>query len=659
MAKITALQKAEALTGAEFLPIVQGAETKRTTMAAFRDLITPFLQQYYKGDQGDTGPANNTHRTIASIAASDITNGSATLAPAEGSGLSAATYTWKNGDYSGRNDVIASDNVPISQGAWILPDARSLTFQRPEDGAVIRDVSDVLAGLGLRSSDFRIPTNGATDVTPLIQALINSGDCLIEAGTYRIKKITIPLGRQVLVDPRVIFDYDGPNDIGTCVFTLRSGASLRSSGGAQNPFLVRAPVDTPTVWATGFAAADNVSLVGIKAYRMSHVAIGGQLPYGQIVTSKMIAAGHPGPRNTSKNIYIAGGGASYEGEQPNTISAAAFLGFIERCEITDTYYSKCPHGIQFWGGDAHVTVDGAVGNERKALDYRIHNNVAVDCAGGGIWGSMGDDIRVEYCKVERNADVGFDFEGCVNSGWSDCNSEDNTNGQYVLFSYCAAITADNVTARTRDKSKPLIQTYNFGQDQKADDFSVVGGRFECLDPTGPGVITTNLGSMRHFSITAARLRNVKFAMLSGMGNVTISSNTMMFPFVAQDPFTVFDIYAVQQGYAQGKVVIANNRIDHEPFPAPQPAGTRLMTLTGIDPNLPPFFYVHGNTTYLPVQGGFAPIHLVAAGSAGTRFIVANNVTDGAIVKDARAFPGSFTTAENRNQLGVIAPETVA
>jgi len=45
MAKITALAIADQLTGDEHLPIVQGLATKRVTMRAFRDLITPFLQQ--------------------------------------------------------------------------------------------------------------------------------------------------------------------------------------------------------------------------------------------------------------------------------------------------------------------------------------------------------------------------------------------------------------------------------------------------------------------------------------------------------------------------------------------------------------------------------------------------------------------------------------
>ncbi len=88
--------------------------------------------------RGETGPANSTYTTIANIAAAPTTNRSAILAPSEGSGLTGATYTWKDGDYTGRNDVIASTwtnpdtgaVTPINQGAWVLPDANAILYQQ-------------------------------------------------------------------------------------------------------------------------------------------------------------------------------------------------------------------------------------------------------------------------------------------------------------------------------------------------------------------------------------------------------------------------------------------------------------------------------------------------------------------------------------------------
>jgi hypothetical protein len=79
MAKITALDIADRLTGDEHLPIVQGLDTKRATMGAFRDLITPFLQYWYKGEVGDTGPAANTYTSYAAMQASDPTRRAARL----------------------------------------------------------------------------------------------------------------------------------------------------------------------------------------------------------------------------------------------------------------------------------------------------------------------------------------------------------------------------------------------------------------------------------------------------------------------------------------------------------------------------------------------------------------------------------------------------
>jgi len=174
MAKITALQVADLLTGDEHLPIVQGGDTKRVTMAAFRNLITPYLQNWYRGDKGDTGRANATYGTISEISASDIVNGSAILAPAEGSGLTGATYTWMGGNFTGRNDVIASDHVPINRGAWVLPDADSVLFRQVGIGAVVRGTQDKNREVA-SVLDFGAKGDGVTDDTAAFNAAIATG----------------------------------------------------------------------------------------------------------------------------------------------------------------------------------------------------------------------------------------------------------------------------------------------------------------------------------------------------------------------------------------------------------------------------------------------------------------------------------------------------
>ena len=113
MAKISALDVATQLTGDEHLPIVQGPETKRATMAAFRDLITPYLQYWYKGDRGFTGTANNTYTSYSELQASDPTR----------------MYAYLAGD----TDVPPRPDGPYSNptgqaGGWVPQTGRGIAF---------------------------------------------------------------------------------------------------------------------------------------------------------------------------------------------------------------------------------------------------------------------------------------------------------------------------------------------------------------------------------------------------------------------------------------------------------------------------------------------------------------------------------------------------
>ncbi len=119
MAKITALPIADALTGDEHLPIVQGKATKRITMASFRDLITPYLQQWYRGDRGDTGPANSTFASLASMRAAPRTNRSYILT----AGRQPEIYAFVEGDFSDDGedgiDIVQLNGVSLAQGALV------------------------------------------------------------------------------------------------------------------------------------------------------------------------------------------------------------------------------------------------------------------------------------------------------------------------------------------------------------------------------------------------------------------------------------------------------------------------------------------------------------------------------------------------------------
>lgn len=64
MAKITALPVAEEIVGIEHLPIVQDGTTKRMPMAALRENITPYLQNWYKGEPGESATTVRDHGAV-------------------------------------------------------------------------------------------------------------------------------------------------------------------------------------------------------------------------------------------------------------------------------------------------------------------------------------------------------------------------------------------------------------------------------------------------------------------------------------------------------------------------------------------------------------------------------------------------------------------
>ncbi len=135
MAKITALDIADQLTGDEHLPIVQGADTKRVTMGAFRDLITPFLQYWYKGDAGDTGASDNTYVSRALLRASDITRKTASLVGDNFAPDGRFNYETRNGPYVDDDGLTTLVPEGDAAGAWVRQQAAGLVVR----GVVAKD----------------------------------------------------------------------------------------------------------------------------------------------------------------------------------------------------------------------------------------------------------------------------------------------------------------------------------------------------------------------------------------------------------------------------------------------------------------------------------------------------------------------------------------
>jgi hypothetical protein len=187
MAKITALPVAGALDGTEHLPVVQGANTKRATLAAFRDLIIPFVQNYYKGDKGDTGASENTYNSYAALQASDPTRDSARLV--------------------GDIDVPPRPDGPYNNptrtiGGWVPQGAAGIVFGD-------RTVEDrLLETVSLKDTRFAggCKGDGVSDDTAAFQAAVddlaarNGGKIIMPPGDYVTGTIYFPYERSIIVE---------------------------------------------------------------------------------------------------------------------------------------------------------------------------------------------------------------------------------------------------------------------------------------------------------------------------------------------------------------------------------------------------------------------------------------------------------------------------
>jgi hypothetical protein len=348
-------------------------------------------------------------------------------------------------------------------------------------------------------------------------------------------------------------------------------------------------------------------------------------------------------------FYCNTAAASYattnDGNSPSNIDISGCVGhgnsssvvglpFINLNYASDVRISNCHaeyyrHGIAWWGGDSAYNADGALTNIRKTRNILISNCGFKNIDQGGIWGSMGRNIKVVGCSVDTCGDVGFDAEGCQEVTFSGGKVKNCTNGCLTTFWGARNILFENVAV---EMSKPFVQafrSYNATlQSTFAESVRIVGGSMTHLD--GTGLVTQGNGPLDNFVMEGTSLRDVVVDMTQpNIHNVLIegvnSSLTRPAPMgTASAAICIGNLKQNGRGAARGTV--RNCKVSTT---VPQPGlSDRAIGLVGGDANAITDFSADSNTT-----SGFGTGVIVSDNAGRSVYRIRRNRFNGGQIDD--------------------------
>jgi hypothetical protein len=275
-------------------------------------------------------------------------------------------------------------------------------------------------------------------------------------------------------------------------------------------------------------------------------------------------------------------------------------------------------GIQFWGGDATHTVNGALTNTRWASNLSFTGNV-VNTVEAGIWGSMGIDVSMTNNNIKNCTDVGLDVEGTFFANIQNNNTENCGNGGISTFFYCKGISITGNTVYSAVDGQMLLGLYNASQTTNNKDVSIKNNTFT---QTGTGIgIVGQVGDNTAETIVFQNntLNNVKVQFEAHANlNVIVSNNILNFTNVASVAFNAI------KANAQGTNPICSIEFNKVISTVTQPAASAAIYVFNE-------FYNGANTSIIEKNNtsGF-PIDIKVFANSGNagyapKFLIRDNI----------------------------------
>lgn len=631
------------------------------------------------------GPAGPTYVTLSLFRAAPTSNRKQALAdPA----YPAGDYYFEtaNAPYTESvPDVIAADGTPLSIGAWVRQRATGITVNRPAATALIQNADTRLNDQRLHSGTFvtAANSNGTTDNRAALQAMLDAGDCELLARTYAISdELVVPAGRKITLQPGATLVWLGTapsQQSPKGFFRIASGGNqivVNASGGGKAFFV--APGAMGFLHAVIGYATDGVLYSGFDctgcsgAYFDTTQAIAAADDYTQVVTPDMIGAAKPGGGtyaaadvNVSRNIRQID--CDVRMREPSFVGVALQARYCYDVEVTGGKHRNLYAGVQWWGGDSGFGVfppghpqagkpkpGNDPNNQPKCRNFKINNCDGADLI-AAYWGSMGRDITVDGARANRAHDVAFDCEGGWDVIFKNCIARDGYNGCFTTFNNNRGVKFINCVGEVTNKAYLLSRIYNESQSAANNlDVAFIGGRLECLDPTGPARIDTNSGPIRSYKMLGTDVVNAVVD-ISGCNQVELNFS-MRLPYKAPAAMNFVSLRDTQGGgnFAPPMAKVSGCSIYSE---VAQPAGSVGYYAIAGDPNSTPDHIIVNNTMRMPLDDSTqAGIRVVSAGrgSFPAAFTVRGNMVEGPIASATSQGPaGLFDIQQNFTARGGV------
>jgi len=431
----------------------------------------------------------------------------------------------------------------------------------------------VLTGAG-------IDETGVTDSTAAIQTLVTNaaGPVVgVPGATYKWSSLNLKNGSDVR------------GNGASLVCTAASGAGAFTGSNLTN------------VAVSGWKASGNVGAVLVKmiASKVIDVLRNDLTNLGMFRCDSANISVYTGSTEGENADILVKDNRAVAPATLNTICVGLY--YASDCLVTHNRIEGFDNGALFWGGDANVNVNGAIANPRKSKRITMTFNNVIGPSNGGLWGSMGEDIRICDNTVRDCGDVGIDFEGCFNARANRNTVSDCDNGNFATFSLCRNISfAHNTSLATGQATcQYLFKVYNSTADSsKATGNGVIKLTNNALIRTngvGSGVV---IEACHHIIIRGNHMKNTYiFAQTNNMNHVSIINNDMEWDVAAStalDAITVGANRQAQDGFPPRIRIGGNTLIS----PVSQPPASRGIYSNQDDPNSSPTVDIWGNDVYL-------------------------------------------------------------